>query len=103
MPIPANHSLFFAGKCAEGRAVVGVEEMRKAYESSRALLNAVSVSLEEARDALQCVCELNALPLALQITQVRDVTVGREEMGDGRQVAGILVRCELSQPRLASV
>ena len=89
------------GKSAEGRAVIGVEEMRKAYESSRALLNAVSVSLEEARDALQCVCELNALPLALQITQVRDV--GREEMGDGRQVAGILARCELSQPRLASV
>ena len=71
--------------------------MRKAYESSRALLNAVSVSLEEARDALQCVCELNALPLALQITQVR------EEMGDGRQVAGgILVLCELSQPRPVS-
>ena len=75
--------------------------MRKAYESSRALLNAVSVSLEEVRDALQCVCELNALPLALQITQVRDA--GREEMGDGRQAAGILVWCELSQPRLASV
>ena len=71
--------------------------MRKAYESSRALLNAVSVSLEEARDALQCVCELNALPLALQITQVR------EEIGDRRQVAGILVWCELSQSRLASV
>ena len=50
--------------------MVGADEMRKAYESSRALLNAANVSLEEAKDALQCVCELNALPLALQITQV---------------------------------
>ena len=58
------------GKSAEDRVVVGVEEMRRAYESSRALLNAANVSLEEAKDALQCVCELNALPLALQITQV---------------------------------
>ena len=69
------------GKSAEGRVAVGVEEMRKSYESSRALLNAVGVSLEEARDALQCVCELNALPLALQITQVAGNVLSRTLLG----------------------
>ena len=69
------------GKNAEGRVVVGVDEMRKAYESSRALLNASNVSLEEAKDALQCICELNALPLALQITQVAGNVLSRTLLG----------------------
>ena len=70
-----------SGKAAEDRVVVGVDEMRRAYESSRALLNAATVSLEENADALQCVCELNALPLALQITQVAGNVLSRTLLG----------------------
>jgi hypothetical protein len=53
-----------------GAEPLGCDAMRKAYESSPALLRATAASLQEAADTLQCVAELNALPLALQITTV---------------------------------
>ncbi len=50
---------------------IGPEEVAAAFDSSRSLLGVVKHSLADAADTLQCVYELNALPLALQITQVR--------------------------------
>jgi DNA polymerase alpha subunit A len=41
------------GKSAEDKVDIGCDEMRKAYESSRALLNVTNISLQEASDTLQ--------------------------------------------------
>merc|ERR1719189_2428398 len=55
--------------------------MRKAYMSSKALLEVTPLSLQDAADVLQCICELNALPLALQITQVAGNVMSRTLLG----------------------
>ena len=47
----------------------------------RDLLNCANVSLNDASDTLQCICELNALPLALQITKVAGNVMSRTLLG----------------------
>ena len=47
----------------------------------RELLNCANVSLMDASDTLQCICELNALPLALQITKVAGNVMSRTLLG----------------------
>ena len=47
----------------------------------RELLNCANVSLNDASDTLQCICELNALPLALQITKVAGNVMSRTLLG----------------------
>ncbi len=69
------------GKSLDDRVDLGCVEMKKAYESSKSLLNATTVSLSEASDTLQCVYDLNALPLALQITQVAGNVLSRTLLG----------------------
>ena len=69
------------GKSLEARTEIGCEEMRKAYESSKALVNVANLSLQDTADCLQCVYELNALPLALQITQVAGYVMSRTLLG----------------------
>lgn len=41
------------GKPVESRIEVGCDDMRKAYESSKALLHVVNLSLQDAADTLQ--------------------------------------------------
>ena len=48
---------------------------------SRELLDCANVSLNDASDTLQCICELNALPLALQITKVAGNVMSRTLLG----------------------
>ena len=55
--------------------------MRKAYAKSEYLIQAASVCLQDAADTLQCICDLNALPLALQITQIAGNVMSRTLMG----------------------
>lgn len=63
------------------RQVIDVDAMRKAFGASKSLLEATNISLQEAADILQCICELNALPLALQITQVAGNVMSRTLLG----------------------
>lgn len=69
------------GKNVEGRMDVDSEAMRKAYGTSKDLVDVASMSLQDAADTLQCICELNALPLALQITQVAGNVMSRTLLG----------------------
>ncbi|TRY76652.1 hypothetical protein TCAL_04076 [Tigriopus californicus] len=69
------------GKDVEDRIEVTCEDMAKAYENSKALLHAAQLSSEDALDTLKCVYELNALPLALQITQVAGNVMSRTLLG----------------------
>ena len=55
--------------------------MRKAYGSSKSLIQVTSICLQDAADTLQCICDLNALPLALQITQVAGNVMSRTLLG----------------------
>jgi len=69
------------GKPSEDRVQVDPDVMRSAYTNSRDLLNCANVSLNDASDTLQCICELNALPLALQITKVAGNVMSRTLLG----------------------
>lgn len=69
------------GKDVEDRIEVTCEEMGRAYENSKALLHVAQLSSEDALDTLKCVYELNALPLALQITQVAGNVMSRTLLG----------------------
>ena len=68
-------------KPQENRAEIDVDAMRKAYDSSASLFEATSVCMWDAVDTLKCICELNALPLALQITQVAGNVMSRTLLG----------------------
>eukprot|EP00095_Tigriopus_kingsejongensis_P006205 snap_masked-scaffold252_size238019-processed-gene-1.18 protein:Tk06205 transcript:snap_masked-scaffold252_size238019-processed-gene-1.18-mRNA-1 annotation:"dna polymerase alpha catalytic subunit" len=69
------------GKPVEDRVDIGCEEMRRAYESSKSLIHVAQLSSEDALDTLKAVYELNALPLALQITQVAGNVMSRTLLG----------------------
>ena len=69
------------GKQLDKRVELDLEEVRKAYSSSKALLQVTASSLQDTADTLQCICELNALPLALQITQVAGNVMSRTLLG----------------------
>jgi len=68
-------------KSAEDRLQIDCDVMRSAYSNSNHLLQCANVSLMDASDTLQCICELNALPLALQITKVAGNVMSRTLLG----------------------
>ena len=69
------------GKAAIKRQVVDDEKMRKAYGSSNDLLKIADIGLSDVSDTLQCVYQINALPLALQITQIAGNIMSRTLLG----------------------
>ena len=68
-------------KPLENRFEIDADTMRKAYAKSEYLMQAASACLQDAADTLQCICDLNALPLALQITQIAGNVMSRTLMG----------------------
>ena len=68
-------------KPQENRFEVDVDTMKKAYGSSKSLMQVTSACLQDAEDTLRCICDLNALPLALQITQVAGNVMSRTLLG----------------------
>ena len=68
-------------KPQENRFEVDVDTMKKAYGSSKSLMQVTNACLQDAIDTLRCICDLNALPLALQITQVAGNVMSRTLLG----------------------
>ncbi|XP_060810527.1 DNA polymerase alpha catalytic subunit [Amyelois transitella] len=69
-------------KMKEGERVdVAIEDLPRYYENSRNLLQLVSLSMQDASYILKIMCELNVLPLALQITQIAGNVMSRTLMG----------------------
>ncbi|KAG7160964.1 DNA polymerase alpha catalytic subunit-like [Homarus americanus] len=58
-----------------------VEEVKKMYESSSTLLQLVSLTMQDALYVLRLMCELNVLPLALQITNIAGNIMSRTLLG----------------------
>ena len=70
---------------------------RNTFGSSNNLIVAAGSSLRDAVDCLQCICELNALALAFQITQV-----GRSIMSlmfSAAELKGTSTSCSKPSPR----
>ncbi|XP_049887428.1 DNA polymerase alpha catalytic subunit [Pectinophora gossypiella] len=69
-------------KMKEGERVdVSIEDLPRYYETSRDLLQLVSLSMQDASYILKIMCELNVIPLALQITQIAGNIMSRTLMG----------------------
>ncbi|KAL4705659.1 hypothetical protein ACJJTC_011221 [Scirpophaga incertulas] len=69
-------------KMKEGERVdVALEDLPRYYESSQDLLQLVSLSMQDASYILKIMCELNVIPLALQITQIAGNVMSRTLMG----------------------
>lgn len=69
-------------KMKEGERVdVALEDLPRYYENSRDLLQLVSLSMQDASYILKIMCELNVIPLALQITQIAGNVMSRTLMG----------------------
>lgn len=69
-------------KLKEGERVdVPIEDLPRYYENSRDLLQLVSLSMQDASYILKILCELNVVPLALQITQIAGNIMSRTLMG----------------------
>ena len=69
------------GKASMNREVIDDDKMRKAYSTSNDLLQVARIGLNDVTDVLQCVYKLNALPLALQITQIAGNVMSRTLLG----------------------
>lgn len=54
----------------EERADLTTDEIKQLYGSSRSLLQLISYTMQDAAYILRLMCELNVLPLALQITKI---------------------------------
>lgn len=54
----------------EERADWTTDEIKQQYGSSRSLLQLISFTMQDAAYILRLMCELNVLPLALQITKI---------------------------------
>lgn len=66
----------------EGERVdVSLEDLPRYYENSRDLFQLVSLSMQDASYILKMMCELNVIPLALQITQIAGNIMSRTLMG----------------------
>ncbi|KAG8450588.1 hypothetical protein GDO86_003019 [Hymenochirus boettgeri] len=63
------------------RAVIPPEYIRNAYSESSHLLNMLENTWTDAKFILQIMCELNVLPLALQITNIAGNVMSRTLMG----------------------
>ncbi|XP_068206264.1 DNA polymerase alpha catalytic subunit-like [Palaemon carinicauda] len=57
------------------------EEVKKMYDSSATLLQLVTMTMQDASYVLRLVCELNVLPLALQITNIAGNVLSRTLLG----------------------
>ncbi|XP_039745237.1 DNA polymerase alpha catalytic subunit [Pararge aegeria] len=69
-------------KIKEGERVdVALEDLPRYYESSNDLLQLVTLSMQDASYILKMMCELNVIPLALQITQIAGNVMSRTLMG----------------------
>lgn len=69
-------------KMQEGERVdVALEDLPRYYENSRDLFQLVSLSMQDASYILKMMCELNVIPLALQITQIAGNVMSRTLMG----------------------
>lgn len=69
-------------KMKEGERVdVALEDLPRYYENSRDLLQLISLSMQDASYILKIMCELNVIPLALQITQIAGNVMSRTLMG----------------------
>ncbi|ROT82337.1 putative DNA polymerase alpha catalytic subunit-like [Penaeus vannamei] len=58
-----------------------VDEVKKMYESSSSLLQLVTMTMQDASYVLRLMCELNVLPLALQITNIAGNVMSRTLLG----------------------
>ncbi|CAG4921539.1 unnamed protein product [Colias eurytheme] len=69
-------------KMKEGeRLDVAIEDLPRYYESSNDLLQLVTLTMQDASYILKMMCELNVLPLALQITQIAGNIMSRTLLG----------------------
>ncbi|XP_026726379.1 DNA polymerase alpha catalytic subunit [Trichoplusia ni] len=69
-------------KMKEGeRMEVALEDIPRYYENSRDLFQLVSLSMQDASYILKMMCELNVIPLALQITQIAGNIMSRTLLG----------------------
>lgn len=69
-------------KLPEGsRTEIIPDDIFKYYETSRDLLELVSLTMQDTSYVLKMMCELNVLPLALQITQIAGNVMSRTLMG----------------------
>ncbi|CAB3220978.1 unnamed protein product [Arctia plantaginis] len=69
-------------KMKEGERVdVALEDVSRYYENSRDLFQLVSLSMQDASYILKIMCELNVIPLALQITQIAGNIMSRTLLG----------------------
>lgn len=69
-------------KMREGERVdVALEDVSRYYENSRDLFQLVSLSMQDASYILKIMCELNVIPLALQITQIAGNVMSRTLLG----------------------
>ncbi|CAG4963801.1 unnamed protein product [Parnassius apollo] len=69
-------------KMKEGdRVEIALEDIPRYYETSRDLLQLVTLNMHDASYILKIMCELNVIPLALQITQIAGNIMSRTLMG----------------------
>lgn len=69
-------------KMKEGdRIDVALEDLPRYYENTNDLLHLVTLSMQDASYILKIMCELNVVPLALQITQIAGNVMSRTLMG----------------------
>ena len=54
----------------EERADLTTDEIKQLYGSSQSILQLISYTMKDAAYILRLMCELNVLPLALQITKI---------------------------------
>ncbi|XP_076048772.1 DNA polymerase alpha catalytic subunit [Oratosquilla oratoria] len=60
---------------------VTVEEIKKAYDSAAMLLQLVTMTMQDSSFIIRLMCELNVLPLALQITNIAGNVMSRTLLG----------------------
>ncbi|XP_047521057.1 DNA polymerase alpha catalytic subunit [Pieris napi] len=69
-------------KMKEGdRIEVALEDLPRYYETSDDLLKLITLTMQDASYILKIMCELNVLPLALQITQIAGNVMSRTLLG----------------------
>lgn len=54
----------------EERAEVTIDEVKRLYGASQSLLQLISCTMQDAAYIIRLMCELNVMPLALQITNI---------------------------------
>lgn len=54
----------------EEQAEVTIDEVKRLYGASQSLLQLISCTMQDAAYIIRLMCELNVMPLALQITNI---------------------------------